>query len=1060
MTSYHPNIFTIPLSSSFLDTLSKSILKGLVIRDWSYLYPIYSLSTATIYLPTKRSADQLATCLKTHSQTNSLLLPRIISLGEIDDNNTIFFSDNDIENILSDSGLAPSVSPLKRRLILTKFILAWSQKIETTLTSYDIGYDISIFQKSVINEVKSNFSVAKTIEDSLALADALGYLIDTLTIHKKTWKDVHDLLPQDLSDQYWRISKDFLQIAAETWPAYCKLEGVMDAAERRDLTISREAERLLKNPPKTPIIIAGSTGSMPSTARLICSISKLPCGIVVLPGLDKYLDHESWIKLVDNKNKIVNPNHPQALLSKLINEIGISRDDVVSLTDHKNTYLYRDLFLSECMRPYDTTHLWANKTHRIEITEIVKGLEAISLVEAENERVEALAISLILRSSLEVAGKTAALITPDRSLAKRVIADLMRWGIMIEDSAGIPLHKTPLGSITILLAKAIIDRFSPVSTLTLLNHADIRLGLAPDILKRGISAIDIGLSRISTSGRNIDDLISSLLLLREKQNCYRMPFPNRRLTIKDWDCATIILNKLQTIYNTFRNLDDIDITTFFKNLSYTLEKILASPTDTNRISNLIGYEQLLKIFNTIYLANNLDLNIAINSYASFFEQLMASEMIPNHFSSHPRIMILGLIEARLLHFDLVILGSLNENVWPPEGRTDPFLNRPWRHELGLPVPERRIGQTAHDFVSALGAEQIFLTRALKHEGSPTIPSRFIQRMRATAGSEVFNDVLKRGQVFLNLVYKLDEEKASATSKQPQPIPPKSLLPNKLSVTEIETLRRDPYSIYAKHVLKLDYLEKIGHQIDRSERGNIYHLILSRFSERWPVDLPQDSLDQFLSISRDVLSSIVSDPVHEAVWWPRIKETGRWYVQWEQRRRRLLVTPVTIERHGSLTIELPRGGEFTLSGQADRIEILEDGEFNIIDYKTGKIPSQQQVQAGFSSQLTLAAAMLKRGAFYGLSGKRPHELVYVKVGIKEGGQENPIKNSDDLLQYDDIAESHFLEFIKLVDDHWNGSRPFYSRPYLQFITDFSKYDHLARFWEWSVIVDDSDDVYAE
>ncbi len=1039
----------------FLETLAENLLCGKLIPGWPDRDLIYSISTATIYLPTKRSADRLAALFQLYVKSPSSFQPNIITIGDIDEDLKSVVNEATLERLLAANSVAPEISPLKRRLILTKLIFAWAKKIEFSLHNNSTG---TLRRSSVdpyIDREKIGFSVANTINDGLALSDALGYLIDTMVIYKKTWQDVHALLPQDLSDEYWRISRDFLQIAAEAWPNYCQQEGVMDAAERRDFIISAEAERLLADPPATPFIIAGSTGSMPATAKLIFSISQLPFGAVILPGIDQYIDDESWAILSDKKYQIVSAGHPQAQLSKLINLIGIRRQDVVSLSNASMKLRFREIFLSECLRPSDTTHLWATKDQRITESEIQDAISGISLVEAENEREEALAIAIALRSVLEEQGKTAALITPDRSLAKRVSSELLRWNIVTNDSAGTPLHQTSIGSLTCSLTTAIVERFSSISLLSLLQHPEASFRLDPDILKRGITAIDIGLCRGPLSDQDIDGLLTALNSVKKNESNDHEPFPKKRLTPDDWNAAGIVLEKIKTIYEPFRNLQNWDLREFSNRLAMALKFVVSSIENADRITQLDGSIELLRIFDTIQHCGDLDLKLPIHSYPSLVERLMASETLSNQSPSHPRINILGLLEARLLRFDLVILGGLDEGIWPPEGRSDPFLNRPWREELALPTPERRIGQTAHDFISALGANEVIITRALKRSGSPTIASRFIQRMKAVAGEAIFKTITQRGRNILTLVYKVDEAKLMANSSRPRPIPPQKLLPRKLSVTEIETLRRDPYSIYAKHILKLDKLENIGYVIGARERGNLYHLILARFSERWPFTLPDDPLKEFFVICDDILSSDENKIMEDAFGKARLRVTGNWYIQWEQLRRKDIIAPIAVERHGALTIDLARGGLFTLSGQADRIELFENGEFCIIDYKTGAIPSRLQVQAGFSPQLTLEAAMLKRNAFPGLSGVRTRDLIYVKIGSKTGGDEKFAKDSKNSTDYDTIVEQHFSEFIKLIDDHWNGSRPFYSRPYLQFSTDTGRYDHLARCYEWALIREDAE-----
>ena len=215
-----------------------------------------------------------------------------------------------------------------------------------------------------------------------------------------------------------------------------------------------------KNPPKGPVIAAGSTGCIPATAELLRVIANLPRGAVVLPGLDRTLDEASWSEL--------DPGHPQFGLKQLLQRIDVERADVADWNEARDGS--RERVLREALRPAPTTDAWRMIVERGETKEIAGGLEGVSLVEAGDPAEEALAIALILREALEEEGATAALVTPDRTLARRVAGELARWNVEIDDSAGRPLSHTPPGAFLCLLAEAADENFAPVPLLALLKH--------------------------------------------------------------------------------------------------------------------------------------------------------------------------------------------------------------------------------------------------------------------------------------------------------------------------------------------------------------------------------------------------------------------------------------------------------------------------------------------------------------------------------------------------------------------------------------------------------------
>jgi ATP-dependent helicase/nuclease subunit B len=407
-----------------------------------------------------------------------------------------------------------------------------------------------------------------------------------------------------------------------------------------------------------------------------------------------------------------------------------------------------------------------------------------------------------------------------------------------------------------------------------------------------------------------------------------------------------------------------------------------------------------------------------------------------------------------------VLGGLVEGVWPPQTRSDPWLNRPMRHELGVDLPERRIGLSAHDFAQSLGAKEVILTRAAKLSGAPTVASRFTQRLQAVAGEERWKAALARGEKYLHWARALDQpEMTPKSAPRPQPKPAVELRPKSLSVTEIELLLRDPYSIYARHVLRLQPLDAVDTPPGARDRGTVIHEAIGTFTERYKEALPADPLEELLRLGKEGFAKLEDFPDARAFWWPRFQRVARWFVDFEQERRASL-TKLDVEVGSELEIRI--GNDvFKLRTRADRIEHLDSGRYAILDYKTGQVPTAPQVKSGLSPQLTLEGAILRAGCFEGIpQGASIADYAYVALrGGEPPGELRPIiwKDTTPDAEADKALERLTAVLLKFADaDTGYASR---ERPMFMG-RGGGDYDHLARVREWSLsggVADEEGDV---
>ncbi|MCC6949257.1 MAG: double-strand break repair protein AddB [Bradyrhizobiaceae bacterium] len=1031
-----PRVFTISPSTPFLPTLARALLDGVLIPGFSPRGDPFALAGATVYLPTRRAARSFAEALLAELGTDAALLPRILPLGDADEDALAFA---DVAGLPETP--AP-ISPGARRLALAQLVLKFA---ETTAAA---GRPL----------------VAASPAAALQLVDELARLFDDLTIAGVPFDalDAAEFIPPNL-DEYWQRSLEFLKIARKGWDDHLREHGLADPAVWQDLLLAREAERLKQH--GGPVIAAGSTGTIPAVARLIATIAKLEQGAVVLPGLDQTLDDVSFALIEDADRHDPSPGHPQFGLKRLIARIGIARSEVVPLGEALAPG--RDRFLSEAFRPAATTDRWRERGADFD-RRAAAALQGVYVIEAADPRAEALALAVALRETLETPGETASLITPDRTLARRVAAELRRWNIEIDDSAGVALEDSDAGRLARLAASVAAEGFEPVTLLALLRHplADLRLP------RRAVDALELAALRGPRPAPGADGLKRAIADARARAEAKRLHRrdPRMKLSPADWDMAAKLAARLPAALEPLLRLAARQAIPFgelvaahraaLENLGVDFTK--REPEDVRALA--LAFEHLAE-------AAGQAPRLSLSDYADAFPQLLAGEPpVRPPFDRMARIRILGPLEARLLDADRVLLGGLNEGTWPPEAHADAWLNRPMRRTLKLDLPERRIGLTAHDFAQAVGAREVIVSRAKKQDGVEMVASRFLQRLKAVTPGKTWEAAVARGKHYLDLANALESTDEIPAAKRPAPkppaevrpapTPPAEVRPARLSVTEIETLVRDPYSIYARHILKLDPLEEIDADPGVAERGTILHEAFAEFTKAAAGPLPKDALEQLVAAGRKAFAAIEDYPGLRAIWWPRFLRAAEWLVSQEETLR-AEIDRIFAETSGA--IEFDAGGRpFKLTARADRIDLHRDGTVAIIDYKTGTPPGLRETLIGLSPQLPLEAAIAKAGGFrdvpnvagiadiivLALSGGHPPGKIVSFDPVNATREAKAVRDALNIATCDDLAAVARTKVEELIKVFADASTPYRSIPRPKWRGRFGQYDHLARIKEWS------------
>ena len=354
-----------------------------------------------------------------------------------------------------------------------------------------------------------------------------------------------------------------------------------------------------------------------------------------------------------------------------------------------------------------------------------------------------------------------------------------------------------------------------------------------------------------------------------------------------------------------------------------------------------------------------------------------------------RVRILGPLEARLTESDRVVLGGLVEGTWPPESNTDAWLSRPMRLALGLDLPERRIGLTAHDFAQLLGAREVILSHAAKIAGTPTVPSRFIQRLAAVAGTRWQAAVDTRRNISRLGARARSAGTASSRRRSPRrrrrARRGRKAFRSPRSKIGCATPIRSTPSMFCGCGRSMRSIPSPAPP--NAARSSTPPSAISR--KRFARDLPADPVGELIALGEPHFAALEDFPEARAFWWPRFLRIAHWFARWEAQRR-ADIAAIAAEIRGEIEIPLAEG-TFKLRGVADRIERDADGRYVILDYKTGAARSEKQVRTGLAPQLTLEAAILRRGGFKHIAaGASVADIAYVLLkGGEPPGEYKPI-----------------------------------------------------------------------
>jgi len=899
--------------------------------------------------------------------------------------------------------LAPAIDPLRRELRLVRLVEAY------------LG-------------ANARAGAAAPEAAAPALAEALAALIDECD----EWglaEDALDTATGDAHAEHWRRTLDFVDLVRRVWPGIREEEegGALDPKARQRLAVERLIAAWATRPPAGPVIGAGSTGAVASTGRLLAAIAGLERGAVVLPGLDPDLPPPIWEEIRAGRA----PEHPQAPFAGLLTALDLAPGDVAPWIEAPASP--RHALITEALRPAPVTDAWQAAIPHL-APDIETAAAGLTLIEAASPRAEAAAIALAIREALEAPQTRIALVTPDAGLARRVTAELGRFDIVPDDSLGRPLAQTPPAVFLRLVLDVAGGGAAAATLLALLTHPMSHAARGRGAHLALARAYDLAALR-----RPLAPLAPGRL----------PPWPEPARVPEgggDWlDAVEAALAPLAQALGRGAALGPL--VAAHRGAAEALSR--AGAEDAPAVwsgSDGAAAEALMTALAAAADAHGPE---PMRTYPALLQTLLSGEEIrPDPVAPHPRVAILGPREARTQQADLVILAGLNDGVWPALPGADPWLSRPMRRRVGLPAPETRIGLAAHDFYHAALRDRVILTRAARADGAPTVPSRWLTRigylMGGIDGGAARDGMRARGEAILARIAHLHASPERAgPAPRPMPAPDTLARPRRLSVTEVETLIRDAYAVYARRVLGLERLDPPGRALDYRDRGMVFHAILQRFVAVTREGLPDPDAARatLLEVADAVLAETVPEADLRAIWRARLLRFADWFLEGEAGRRARAV-PLALEARGSMEIGAPLG-PFTLSARADRIDRRHDGMAEIYDYKSGAPPTGPQIAAGLNHQLHLQAAILAAGGFEGLDALETARGAYLGLtGSIDGGKTVAIDGlSETLSEY----RAKLLSLIAAYD----AGAPYVARgmPEHEGSKVPGDYDHLARRAEW-------------
>ncbi len=826
-----------------------------------------------------------------------------------------------------------------------------------------------LFLLTKLCQAKPNLKeTPKAFQVALSLAE----LLDLSYQYNVRFENLADLVPSANFAQHWQETITFLDIISTQWPKILEEHGVIDKQDRLQRVLTIIAQRIQQQ--NNYMVMAGLTSDLPGVKALMQAVQKT--GDIFLDGVD-----EIFIK----SDTIPEKHHTQYLIYKTIKDLKIHPNQIIFQSQPNP----KEELVEQAFR----SNIWQSSNLNED------SLKNLKYILSETAEQEALTIALYLRQALEDTDKTACLVTTDRNLARRVISQMKRWQIHLDDSAGIPFKHTSTGAFLLQILALAEDFKNPVQQLALYKNPLFADGQNPTQVRINIKNAE-KLARQKHQSLNY--------VPKEDGYSFFQFFQNDTLVE-----AKILFQKHILLAETWATTD--------------------TQSGSDVLWNTPTGRQLKSALSQIIDQCDLLGKISTREYPTLFSQMIGFQSAHQSYGYHQRIKILGPIEARFTHTDLCIIGGLNEQIFPQLLDAGPWLNRPMREQLHLPDAEAHITNLAHDFMHLASSKEVILSRCIKSNGTPTVASRFIQRLQMVAQVNGLEIPTFRA----HLAELVDHPEKEQNIVRPAPCPNAEVRPKKLSVTNVELLKKNPYAIYAKYILSLYPLDDWDNPAKASLYGQAVHDTLSQMNHLL------DDQKAFLVMRENLKKTSLSPS--DCLFYESIFKSNVWpFFKNQQEKLSQQKHKTFLEITGQVSFKL-KDDDFTLTARMDRVDVTPHQSATVIDYKTGTPPSFSKVVSGLAPQLTLEAWILLQGGFKNIQIQKIDDIEYWHMG-RHAKRNSFVQSQKEDLNI--VIEKTQQGLKKLLITYADAKTPYEVEPVADFTSTYDDYAHLSRKKEWA------------
>jgi ATP-dependent helicase/nuclease subunit B len=935
-------------------------------------------------MPNRRSANALRTVFLEEIESGSRILPSIEAIGDLDEK-AIVLSGVDSDSLL--------------------------EYLKSQKTSLEIGYRLLLLRETMLNYSHSS------IEQAMGLSKELDVFLRDIENYEIDFSKLDNLVGEDLAI-HWQQILDFLKNFGTRWQDLLNKHNIASTYGNRVSSV-RFYEKILKKVGlKNPLLMVGNFEPSESTLNLMKTLLKCDNAYLIFKGLENVMTAEEC--------QSIDETHSHFLSEKTLEKLALDKRSMVNLRYPEYKTIGNDslqsLYIS--MLPPELTYRWQNNDKICE-------LKHIQYIECREIHDELNLIMVYLLDHIAKNGLKNIALVANQELSQRLELLLSYWNIPFNNNYGKKFILHGVVRYLMLIVEVYNENYRANKLLSLLKNNFTRFGYDREKLLKNIQLFE---EYILHNGVNRNGMESYRVNLRSVEN---------EQTRED---LTEFFDRIES-YFAILDGKNLPLEKLVQNHLQLAEKLAGSVendgADILWHSEESGEKVRELFYGELLLQSKYFGNSNIADYEYILNFLISERSYSDDYSLYPAVNITSVQEAQLINYDLVIIANLNDGANPMNTPPDPWMSRKMRIDLGLPPRETEIGKSYFNLIQLVAQKKVLLTRSRNVDGTPSIKSRFLQRLETMLHCNglglATNEAIVRGfQKYHSFEYNLEN---NIYKVRPQPKPPVNLRPRNLSATNIDLLNLNPYDIYVKKILALKKTNPLEKENIHARVGIILHSIFERYSRDYEKYRRSGSGALALLVKDTLDHSFANDQLLTELYYDRVLETTRYFIELDERSRKENYS-ITLEDWNEC--DLGAGKNFFLSARIDRMEKL-NNSMRIIDYKTGTAPSKTDIICGWRLQLPVEALILSKSRpgidieslQYWLVKQKNCKVTEINDGEKMRGTNNIILIRELVKK----TEEFVMKLVDLFDNEFTGYTATNRNSH------YSDFNHLSRLEEW-------------